>query len=150
MKRWTKLSDALRAGRGAVCEPPLKRRAKLSNLGSGFILRLEDERYQKAEEDGGGDAGGGGGYAAREGAEHAALGDGLAHALRQRIAEAGQRHAGPRPGPVGQRLVHANCAQNDPGHDVAGQYSRRGEPRLVYEQLPDDAEGPADEEGLQA
>ena len=58
---------------------------------SAFILRLEKQCCQKAEKDGGGDAGGCGPKASEQCAEQSFAVHGLAHALGEVIAEAGQR-----------------------------------------------------------
>lgn len=107
---------------------------------SAFILRLEKQRRQKAEKDGGGDTGGCGPKAAEQCAEQPLAVHGLAHALGEIIAEAGQRDGRTRTAEIHEILIDAHAAENNARNDVGGQDARRGEFGRVDEQLADEAE----------
>ena len=79
-----------------------------------FGFGFKEQRYQKAEKDRGGDPSCGGGDPAGEDAEKALFRHCLFNALRQQLAEAGQRDGGPGSAPVGDGFIQADTPQDDP------------------------------------
>ena len=67
------------------------------------------------------------------------------HAFRQQIAEPGQRHGRPRARPTRKRLIDADSAEQHTRHHIQREDARRGQLRLVDQNLTNHTQHGADQ-----
>lgn len=113
-----------------------------------FVLRLENQRDEKAEENRRRDSRRGRAEPAGEDAQESALLHRFSHTLGKGITKARERHGCARPGEVRKGLIDAERAEDDARDNVSGQNARGGKLGIIYQNLTDDAQHPADGKGL--